>query len=676
MSMWTQGLNPEQTEAALHSEGPLLILAGAGSGKTTVLVSRTGEIISSGKAKPHQIAVMTFTNKAARELKERVERKIGRTARHIWTGTFHSFGLKILKEFHKEFSLPKSFGIVDTSDALGILKEQLANIKTTKADYKLETIYQKISDWKEKGKTKATDDSDYDVITEMLLPKYQEELKKMGVVDFQDLLILPLKLIRENPKAREKILSLYKYIMVDEFQDTNDIQLTLVRELSSLHNNLAVVGDDDQSIYGWRGAQVKNILQFPKMFSDCHVVRLEKNYRSTSSILNLANAIIAKNENRHKKVLKPVLSFDQDTKPELFIFENEDVEVEQVVSHVTQLQNQGLKLSDIAILYRANSQGARIEAELRKNRIEYSISGGTGFFDRKEIKDLIAYLRCAVVPNELALRRIINTPTRGIGDESIQKIIDHKETNDISFYKAVLHWREANVPLKAGESIEGFLLLLKHLPEYLSDSANGETYSLRYLKFIRERINYFDFLKNLYRKDDSFGKRWGLIEIFTRVLETFLKSAPNVAEGIQSFVESMELRDLAVNEDEEVEKLQLLTLHACKGLEFPAVILMGLEEDILPHRVLGQDISEERRLFYVGVTRAKEKLILTRARERNVFGRMRPVTPSRFLAELPPGLMQEFNTGFRPVTENQKVDLLAELMSKLNKNIDKQKIEP
>lgn len=675
MSVWTNGLNPEQTEAALHHDGPLLILAGAGSGKTTVLVSRTGEIISSGKAKPSEIAVMTFTNKAARELKERVEKKLGKSAKNIWTGTFHSFGLRVLKEYHKEFHLPKSFGVIDTSDGVGILREKLASIKTNKSDYKIETIYQKISDWKEKGFTKARDDSDYDIITEMLLPKYQEELKKLGVVDFQDLVLLPLKLLRENPEAREKITSRFKYIMVDEFQDTNDTQLSLVRELSCSHNNLAVVGDDDQSIYGWRGAQVKNILQFPKMFENCHVVRLEKNYRSSSSILNLANAIISKNENRHKKVLKPVGTFSQDIKPELFVFENEDIEVEQVVNQIKSLNSQGLKFSDIAVLYRANSQGAQIEAELRKNKIDYAISGGTGFFDRKEIKDLIAYLRASVNPNELCLRRIINTPSRGIGDESVEKLIKYKEESNITFHKSIHMWEQAGVNLKTGENIKEFLNLLDELPDFLSNLANGESYALRFLKFSREKIKYFDFLKHLYKKDDSFVKRWSMIEIFARVLENYLKNSTHIAKGIESFIESMELKDLAVDESENSDKLNLLTLHACKGLEFPAVILMGLEEDLLPHRMLGQDISEERRLFYVGVTRAKEKLIMTRVKERLVFGKMRPVAPSRFLVELPKNLYTEFSTGFKPVNEAEKTNLLSDLMTKLNQNIQKQRIE-
>ncbi len=730
---WTQGLNPEQRDAVLHTRGPLLILAGAGSGKTTVLVSRTGHLLQSGEARAEDICVLTFTNKAARELKHRVGTKIGSQARELWTGTFHSFGLQMLRRFHEQAGLPAAFGVIDQGDSEGILKDLLSHIKNSAKDaFKTEKILSLMNSWRESGRRRAQNESDeYEVMTEVLLPKYLKRLETLGVVDFEGLLLKPLELFKNHPDVLERMRAAFKHVMVDEFQDTNRTQFRLIEALVMEHRNVAVVGDDDQSIYGWRGACVSNILEFPHHFDGCRVIRLERNYRSTPAIIQLANNIIEKNTTRHGKVLRSDPDADVGDKPEIFVYDNDDIEVEEVVSHIRYLHDQGFPYEQVAVLYRSNGQGGLLEAALRQNQIPYAITGGIGFFDRKETKDVFAYLRCALAVSdtgtrdklagsEVAFRRILNTPPRGIGETTVDKLEEHRAgkaaasqhlpackttdsrggTTPISFIRAAREWRTAAVAEKSGESIDGLFHMLERLPDELLGQATipppqvkqqlqgilgialperreapANTVGERLLAFLI-RIGYRDHMRVTVKDDQALSKRWMVLEILARVLDSFVERSGASRKTLREFVDAMELRDPGEDLDgEKNSKVQLLTLHACKGLEFKGVILMGLEEDLLPHRTLGSDTSEERRLFYVGVTRARERLIMTRARTRKRFGRYQAATPSRFLVELEPSLLTWFESGFRPVGVEQRQNLLSDLFKKLEGNIAHQKIE-
>lgn len=670
---WTAGLNPEQQQAVLHESGPLLILAGAGSGKTTVLVSRTGQLLQRGVVTADQMCILTFTNKAARELKHRVEAKLGAKAKGLWAGTFHQFGLQVLRQNHKAAGLPQGFGIIDQSDATAIIKELTSTIKNSAKDaFKPETFLSIMSKWRERGITKAQNDDEYEIMLEVLLPKYLKRLDNLGVVDFDGLLLKPLKLFKEDPKVLEQLQDRYQQVMVDEFQDTNLTQFQLVMGLSHKHQNLAVVGDDDQSIYGWRGACISNILDFPKRFDNCKVIRLERNYRSTPAILQLANTVIQKNENRHGKILRSQQT-EQGSKPEFFVYDTEEIEAEEALRHIQYFKDEGFKYGEMAILYRSNSQAALVESQLRQNKIEYEISGGTGFFDRKETRDIIAYLKCATRPNEIAFRRILNTPSRGIGDTSLEKIQELAQTQHISFVAATKKWAEAGIQPSIGANIDAFFAMLSGLNfKLLSGEASvGENL----LKFMQE-IGYRDLIRTQSKDLEAFSKRWGVVEIFARVLDSFVERGGRTHDSIQDFIDAMELRESESDKKDEGEgKIQLMTLHACKGLEFDAVVLLGVEEDLIPHKTLGTDTSEERRLFYVGITRARQKLVLSRVRNRKRYGNWVPVSVSRFVAELGPEALTIYESGMRPVAADQKNAMLANFMANLGSKIAAQKIE-
>lgn len=675
---WTTGLNPEQREAVLHTRGPLLILAGAGSGKTTVLVSRTGHILQSEKIKASEICVLTFTTKAARELKHRVAAKVGPQAKDLWTGTFHSFGLKLLRKYHKLAGLPAGFGVIDQGDSSEILKELMSNTKNSaKESFKTDKILSILNTWRESGRRTPQNPSDeYEVMVQVLLPKYLKRLEMLGVVDFEGLLLKPLELFKNEPKVLEEMQNTFRHVMVDEFQDTNVTQFNLVRGLVASHQNIAVVGDDDQSIYGWRGACVSNILDFPKHFDNCRVIRLERNYRSTPSIIQIANEVISKNTARHGKVLRPDPNAAPGDKPEVFVYENDDVESEEVVSHVRYFAERGYRYDDIAVLYRSNGQGGMIEAQLRRNQIPYAITGGTGFFDRKETKDVLAYLRCSLNPNEIAFRRVINAPSRGIGETTIERLDQHAQAIGFKFHVAARKWREAGVQEKIGANIEQFFRLLDRLPDEILRGDPTKSVGEILLAKLRE-IGYRDYLGQTCKDLQTLDKKWAILEIFCRVLDSFIARGARDEKTLMEFVDAMELRDAGEDPDErdQAPKVQLLTLHACKGLEFPVVIFVGCEEDLIPHRTLGSDVAEERRLFYVGVTRAKERLILTRAKSRKRFGKFIPVAASRFLLEIPPHLLTSFESGFRPVGESERKNMLADLFKKLDANAATQKLE-
>ncbi len=663
--MWTKGLNPEQAKAVLHNDGPLLILAGAGSGKTTVLVARTGRLVADAVAKPEEICVLTFTNKAARELKHRVAHKLGDRAKGLWAGTFHSYGLRLLRTYHREAGLPSQFGVIDQNDSQAILKELLRDVKVTGKDkFDLAVVLEIINERRVRGREKLEAFDEYHELAEILLPKFLKKMELLGAVDFESLLLKPLELFREHPEILEKVQKQFKFMMVDEFQDTNLVQMKLIEQMVASHRNLAVVGDDDQSIYGWRGAQISNILDFPKNFPPCEVIRLERNYRSSPVILKVANELIQKNKHRHGKVLKAEGEFYTQEVPEVFVFQSEEDEAQFVVREVREFLSKGFKYEDIAILYRSNSQGGLLEGHFRQNQTPYTVSGGTGFFDRKEIKDILAYLRFSLAASDMSLRRIINTPPRGIGDTTVEKLNTHAIQNHVSFLKACHDWKSVGIPEKAGESLNELFSLLRSLPERLMNPTGNDTPGSLLLKFLNE-IEYRQFLFTTSKDGPAAEKKWTLVEIFARVLDSFVKKGGASEKTLREFADAMELRD-DMTEDEDRNKVSLMTLHACKGLEFPCVIIVGVEEDLIPHKTLGSDVDEERRLFYVGLTRAKERLILSRCRYRTRHGVQKPVTPSRFLLEIPKESLRDHQGEFRPVTSDQREGMLAGFLANLN----------
>lgn len=673
-----ENLNPEQKLAVNHDKGPLLILAGAGSGKTRVLVSRVAKIMGENPQEPPGICVLTFTNKSARELKNRVTAQIGKKTQTLWAGTFHSFGLQILRKYYRRLQLNPKFHVADTSDCQAIVKDLLMNISNTgKNSFQVDRLLSIMQEWKSFPSKEPQGDEEYLSVAKVLLPKYEVRKRSLGVVDFEDLLLKPLELFENHPDILHKVRQLFQYYMVDEFQDTNEVQMKLLKILVEEHKNLAVVGDDDQAIYGWRGARVKNILDFPKVFDPCEVIQLNRNYRSSSQILNLANNVISKNKDRHGKVLKAEASGSSNEKPEVFVFENDEEEVEQVAKLIDGYLHKGYSYKDMAVLYRSNGQGGFLETELRQSRIPYSISGGTAFFDRREIKDMLSYLICLYMPKEVSLRRIINVPQRGVGDETVRKIEEYvlSRKEEMSFYQGLRLSKHFDFLSQGSRNgVQKFLEDLDLLrADFISkEDVDWETRLVRYF----HDIGYRKYLSRFCKNDEALKRRWVAIEIFARVFSNFMKKHNDKKKGLREFLDMMMLRDFEGDESEQgKDEVQLMTMHAAKGLEFPVVFIIGVEEDILPHHKLGSDIAEERRLFYVGVTRAKEHLIMTYAKERKRYGKMREVAPSRFLLEVSNDLYSHHTNGYRPMSESSRDLMLSQLQEKLANSMEKQRVE-
>ncbi len=666
---WFKDLNPEQCEAVAHNYGPLLILAGAGSGKTTVLVSRTGRLIDENIAAASKICVLTFTNKAARELKHRVQLKVGPKAKGLWAGTFHSFGLQLLRKNHKRAGLGPHFGILDQNDTNSLIKELMKEVKTSKEKFDADKIGNLINLIRAGKSLPVGMLEEYHEIATVLAPRYEKKLKTLGVTDFEGLLLEPLRLFKAHPEVLDGVQNHFSQIMVDEFQDTNQEQMKLVHSLSEQHKNLTVVGDDDQSIYGWRGAEIKNILDFPHSQENCAVIKLERNYRSLSGILDLGNEVISKNKKRHGKILRSTKTESPNEKPEVFVLENEDEEADFVVREIRHSRQQNYSFRDVAILYRSNTQGAFIESALRRDQIPYSISGGTSIFDRKEAKDWLAYLKQAISPDEVSLRRIINTPPRGIGETTLDKLTEYSDANDIPFVEACKKWREAGVAEKTGEAIDNLMKWVWTFPSrLLEDDSCGKSISERFMFLVRES-GYRDYLAQSSPEGAVFEKRWQVIEIVGRIIESFVMKREAAVSTLKDFMDAMMLKD-DNDDDKEKNEVQLMTIHASKGLEFPVVILVGVEEDLLPHKRLGGDLDEERRLLYVGITRAQKKLSLTYCRLRKKMGVIKPVFPSRFLTDCNKSLYNFHEHGSRPVTGEAREQMVSDFLKKLNeKNV-------
>jgi len=634
-------LNPVQQKAVLETEGPLLVFAGAGSGKTRVLTYRIAYLIQERGIRPWNIFAVTFTNKAADEMRERVERLLGRSAKGTWISTFHSACARILRQHIEQIGFKRNFVIYDDQDQERHLKTIMKELNLDFKMFPPRAIQSGIERLKNEGITPDQySPNPYNIFQKrmaLVYQRYQEDLHRNNALDFGDLLTFVIILFRRFPEILRSYQMLCHYVMVDEFQDTNLIQYQLIRKMVEAHQNICVVGDDDQSIYRWRGAEVGNILNFERDFPEAKVITLEQNYRSTQNILQAANHVVRKNRYRKEKKL-----WTENPEGELLTFyvaEDEMDEahfaVQKIMGHVSTKESIRA-YRDIAVFYRINAQSRAIEDELVKYRIPYTVVGGMKFYERKEIKDILAYLKLIDNPSDgLSLKRIINVPSRGIGEKTIEKIEAFAREKGLSLYEGLRQAiGEDGLTPTTKAKMKEFIQLIEEFRE----DAKSLTLSQLTLALLA-KTKYLQRLKEE-GTDEAISKIENIDELIN-VMMGLEQGEEKVS--LESFLEKVSLvTDVDLYEDKG-NRVSLMTLHCAKGLEFPIVFIMGIEEGLLPHYRRGEeieDMEEERRLFYVGITRAKERLFLSRAEERSTFGVGRANLPSRFLDELPIELMQ------------------------------------
>ena len=638
MQSLLDGLNREQQQAVQHTEGPLLILAGAGSGKTKVLTVRIAYLLAQG-VNPYEILAITFTNKAAKEMKSRVEGLVGDVANRIWLSTFHSFCAKFLRfELDNFLGYNSNFTIYDTADSQVVIKAALKALNLDDKYYPVGAMISAISD----AKNKLMFASDYrkqarDFYQQKVADVYEyyeRELRKNNALDFDDLLLVAVKLLQSNAAVLDKYSKRFKYVMIDEYQDTNHAQYLLAYLLSSHWKNIAVVGDADQSIYAWRGADIQNILDFEKDYPNCTSIKLEQNYRSTKIILDAANAVIDNNEGRPEKNLWT--DKVEGAKIQHFTAQSEHEEAAFIGDTIVKKHDiHGVPYGDMAILYRTNAQSRVLEEALIKRALPYTMVGGTKFYDRKEIKDVLAYLRVLYNPfDDLSLLRIINVPKRSIGATTVSKLQDYARENGTSLFMALtqLHLVDT-IKGKTKEKLEEFGILIFTLVAEMDDKS-----VLDILEAILDRTGYLAQLEESTDPQDQ-ARAENIGELLS-VAKDFQDTNPTGT--VEDFLEQVALVNDVDSFEQEESKVTLMTLHAAKGLEFPIVFLGGLEEGLFPHsRTLmnPEEIEEERRLAYVGITRAEKELYISNATTRTVFGRTSSYLPSRFIDEIPAELV-------------------------------------
>lgn len=633
------GLNPQQAEAVINTEGPMLIMAGAGSGKTKVLTCRVANLLQKG-VRPYRILAITFTNKAAAEMRERVNNMSGPAAKDVWLFTFHAFCARFLRmEIDKLPGYGGNFAIYDTADSQNLIKQILKEMNLDDKRFQPSGILSRISNAKnalQDAAAFARQAGDfYEQKVADIYSRYEQKLQLNNALDFDDLLMLSIKLLQENKEVREKYQDRFDYLLVDEYQDTNHAQYLLTKFLAAKHRNICVVGDADQSIYGWRGADIQNILDFEKDYPDAKVIKLEQNYRSTQIILDAANAVIENNTGRKPKNLWT----ENKSGADIIYFQAVD-ERDEARFVIEQLQNlqrtENKKLGDMAILYRTNTQSRIFEEMLIKSGISYNMVGGLKFYERKEIKDIIAYLRVIFNPaDSLSLLRIINVPKRGIGDASLAKIQAYAAANNVSLFEAV-----SNAAAIDGLSSR-FVSKLDDLAGIIFELMNlaNEAPVEDLIDRVLRDTGYLEELENE-RTPQAQSRIDNLHELISVAQEFAASEEENNLENFLAHVALVsDIDDTELGED----AITLMTLHSSKGLEFPVVFLVGMEEGLFPHaRTLMDEteIEEERRLCYVGITRAKEKLFLSSTKMRTIYGNTVTYPPSRFLQEIPARLVK------------------------------------
>ena len=636
-------LNDRQCEAVKHTEGPLLITAGAGSGKTKVLTCRIAHLLELGVA-PYRILAITFTNKAAKEMKERVTNLVGAQADSIWLSTFHSFCAKLLRfEVDGFHGYTRNFTIYDSSDQLVLVKDCLKKLNLDDKQFMPRSVLGTISSAKNvlmDAKAFAAKASDfYEQKVADVYALYQEKLRENNAVDFDDLLFLAVRLLQEKEDVREKYQSRFQYILVDEYQDTNHAQYALTKILAARWRNICVVGDADQSIYAWRGADIRNIIDFTRDYPDAASIKLEQNYRSTKTILHAANAVIDNNESRPKKTLwtenpagNKIIHYQAQT-------EHDEADyIAGVIYNRHEISHE--PYGDMAILFRTNAQSRVLEEKLMRYAIPYTMVGGTKFYDRKEIKDVLAYLRLLYNPEDsLSLTRIINVPKRNIGATTMEHVAAYAEEQGISLFEALSSTDEIPVTKRARTSLENFAAMIFDL---LNDIEGKDVLSL--IETVIKQTGYGDMLDKEAEHDPQGESRKENVGEFLSVAKDYMDSNPD--GNLQDFLENVALVSDVDDFESSDSKVTLMTLHAAKALEFPVVFLTGLDEGLFPHSRTLLDpaqVEEERRLAYVGITRAERQLYVTTATTRTMYGRISAYMPSRFLAEIPPQLMEDYH---------------------------------
>ncbi|EXH14914.1 UvrD-helicase domain-containing protein [Acinetobacter sp. 1245593] len=637
-------LNDKQEEAMKYTQGPLLVLAGAGSGKTSVITRKIAYLVQHCRIPAHRITAMTFTNKAAREMKERVTKLLSREeAKGLSVSTFHTFGLNLLRLELKNLPLKANFSILDADDCKRILMDLMHRDNLSGAESKelIAKAMKKISDWKNDlilpEQAHSTCETPEDVQFAHLYQLYERNLRAYNAVDFDDLIVMPTRLLQENAEVRDKWQNRVRYLLVDEYQDTNTAQYILVKLLVGVMGQFTAVGDDDQSIYAWRGAKPENMALLKQDFPNLHIIKLEQNYRSTSRILKAANCVIQNNPHIFDKKLWSDKGHGEVIR--IITCRNDDDEAERVVKDLlTHKLMNGKNWKDYAVLYRGNFQARVLETQLRQMQIPYKLSGGTSFFARAEIKDVMSYLRLIINPeDDSAFLRIINTPKRAIGPVTLEKLGLFAQENNLSLLGASSDQRLSMVlPKKAETQLHEFAdFIATFTRELLEDDEP--------VPKVRQMMNeagYIDYIREQSATPAQEKSKLDNIENLFTSIQNLINRAEDVDEkNIESVIRKLVLLDLLEQqqEEEDTDKVNLLTLHAAKGLEFPFVYIMGLEEELLPHKnsIAAETIEEERRLMYVGITRARQGLTLTLAEQRKNGGQMKQMTPSRFLDELP-----------------------------------------
>ncbi|WP_018130790.1 DNA helicase PcrA [Effusibacillus pohliae] len=636
------GLNPQQREAVLHQDGPLLILAGAGSGKTSTLTRRIAYLIHERRVAPWSILAITFTNKAAREMRERVEKWVGSIAADMWVSTFHSMCVRILRREIEKLGYASTFTILDAADQVTAVKQCLSDLNLDPKKYDPRAILNHISGAKNQllgpqAFAKRARDL-FQQVAAQVYERYEKLLRSNNSLDFDDLIMKTVKLFETDPATLQHYQTKFRYIHVDEYQDTNHAQYRLIKLLAGQHRNLCVVGDSDQSIYGWRGADIWNILNFEQDYPDATVIKLEQNYRSTKRILAAANTVIEHNTQRKPKNL-------WSDKPEgepiiLYRAMDEHDEAYFIVQQIQNALREGFTYRDCAVLYRTNAQSRVLEDVLLKSSIPYTIVGGIRFYERKEIKDVLAYLRLIANPNDdLSLTRIINVPKRGIGDGTLEKIRVYAAANGLSLFAAMTQVENIGLAPRFVKTIQEFVLMIQNL-------ATQQHY-LSVTELTDEMLKMTGYRAELKaEKTLEAETRLENLDEFLSVTQEFEQRYPG--EGLQAFLTEVALVADVDSVTGASDAVILMTLHSAKGLEFPIVFLAGMEEGVFPHsRALDDpdEMEEERRLCYVGITRAEERLFLTTCWSRTLFGQTRINSESRFLQEIPQELIEEGGTG-------------------------------
>lgn len=629
-------LNEQQQKAVKHSDGPLLIVAGAGSGKTRVLTYRIAYLIHKEKAHPSEILALTFTNKAAREMKQRIQNLIGENAPRLWMGTFHSVFSKILRFEAEKIGFDSNYSIYDTNDSQNLIKKILHENNYDTTEVKPRSLHWLIS--QAKNELVNPDHHSLDHLTAKIYKIYVERLKQNNAMDFDDLLIKPIELFNQNPDVLEKYQDRFKYILIDEYQDTNRAQYTVTKMLAEKYQNICVVGDDAQSIYSFRGADITNILNFQNDYEGALEIPLEQNYRSTKAILKAADSIIKKNSGQLDKTLWT----DNDTGDmitELKSYEDRE-EARQVAKYIKKFKMQyGYQYNDFAVLYRTNYQSRVFEDILRKNRVPYQLVGGLSFYQRKEVKDILAYLTLLVNPNDNTnLERIINEPSRGIGKKSLNDLNFRARETGQSIWKILKDVEKADLYKPAENSVKQFVSMMKELKADLKND-------MPLTEVVKKLLKKSGYMQSLIEENSpkSMSRRENILEL-ENAISYHEKSNKNPT--LSSYLQEISLVTDSDKYDEDKPAVTLMTVHAAKGLEFPVVFAVGLEEDLFPMGTEGGkevDIEEERRLFYVAITRAEKKLFLSYCKNRYRFGKEKDMMKSRFLDEINSDVVHDIN---------------------------------